>query len=108
MTLAPKVIAAGDLRVGLTAEYEREIKESDVLGFAANSGDFNPLHMDSDFAQHSCADTNNKSERYACWTSGARPIQSLISRSPIVCGASIGSSLTSWYSAASVRPSSKL
>ena len=53
MTLAPKIIAAGDLRVGLTAEYEREIEESDVLGFAANSGDFNPLHVDSAFAQHS-------------------------------------------------------
>ncbi len=52
MTLVPKIIAAGDLRVGLTAEYEREIEESDVLGFAANSGDFNPLHVDSDFAQH--------------------------------------------------------
>jgi NAD(P)-dependent dehydrogenase (short-subunit alcohol dehydrogenase family)/acyl dehydratase len=50
--LAPKVIAAADLRVGLTAEYEREIEESDVLGFAANSGDFNPLHVDSSFAQH--------------------------------------------------------
>jgi NAD(P)-dependent dehydrogenase (short-subunit alcohol dehydrogenase family)/acyl dehydratase len=50
--LAPKVIAADDLRVGLTAEYEREIEESDVLGFAANSGDFNPLHVDSSFAQH--------------------------------------------------------
>jgi len=50
--LAPKVIAADDLRVGLTAEYEREIEESDVLGFAANSGDFNPMHVDSSFAQH--------------------------------------------------------
>src|ERR1700704_5190985 len=49
--LAPKIIAAEDLRVGLTAEYEREIEESDVLGFAANSGDFNPLHVDSSFAQ---------------------------------------------------------
>jgi 3-oxoacyl-[acyl-carrier protein] reductase len=53
VTLAPKIIAADDLRVGLTAEYEREIEESDVLGFAANSGDFNPVHIDSDFAQHS-------------------------------------------------------
>src|SRR5271157_2735043 len=51
--LAPKIIAAGDLRVGLTAEYERGIEESDVLGFAANSGDFNPLHVDPTFAQHS-------------------------------------------------------
>ncbi len=53
MTQAPKVVAEADLRVGLTAEYEREIAESDVLAFAANSGDFNPLHVDSDFAAHS-------------------------------------------------------
>ena len=53
MTRAPKSIAAGDLRIGLTAEYEREILESDVLEFAANSGDFNPLHVDSSFAEHS-------------------------------------------------------
>lgn len=52
MTLVPKIISADDLRVGQTAEYEREIEESDVLGFAANSGDFNPLHVDSNFAQH--------------------------------------------------------
>ncbi len=53
MTLAPKIMAAADLRVGLTAEYEREIEESDVLGFADNSGDFNPLHVDSAFAEKS-------------------------------------------------------
>jgi NAD(P)-dependent dehydrogenase (short-subunit alcohol dehydrogenase family)/acyl dehydratase len=53
MTPAPKVIAATDLKVGLTAEFEREIEESDVLGFASTSGDFNPLHVDSTFAQHS-------------------------------------------------------
>jgi NAD(P)-dependent dehydrogenase (short-subunit alcohol dehydrogenase family)/acyl dehydratase len=53
VTLAPKIIAADDLRVGLTAEYERKIEESDVLGFAANSGDFNPLHVDASFARHS-------------------------------------------------------
>ncbi|HSZ64325.1 MAG TPA: SDR family oxidoreductase [Terriglobales bacterium] len=53
MTLTPKIIAPGDLRVGLTAEYEREIAESDVLEFAENSGDFNPLHVDPGFAQHS-------------------------------------------------------
>ena len=49
----PKVMDAAELRVGLIAEYEREITESDVLGFAANSGDFNPLHVDPEFARHS-------------------------------------------------------
>ncbi len=53
MTHAPKIIAASALKVGLTAEYEREIEESDVLGFATNSGDFNPLHIDSSFAGNS-------------------------------------------------------
>lgn len=53
MTLAPKVVSAGELRIGLSAEFEREIKESDVLDFAANSGDFNPLHVDSEFALQS-------------------------------------------------------
>jgi 3-oxoacyl-[acyl-carrier protein] reductase len=51
--LTPKILAAGDLRVGLTAEFERDIEEADVLGFAASSGDFNPLHVDSDFALRS-------------------------------------------------------
>jgi 3-oxoacyl-[acyl-carrier protein] reductase len=50
VTLPPKVLTAADLRVGLTAEFEREIDETDVLGFATSSGDFNPLHVDSDFA----------------------------------------------------------
>jgi NAD(P)-dependent dehydrogenase (short-subunit alcohol dehydrogenase family)/acyl dehydratase len=53
VTHAPKIFAPADLRVGLTAEYERQIEESDVLAFAASSGDFNPLHVDSSFAQHS-------------------------------------------------------
>ncbi|MGB7148155.1 MAG: SDR family oxidoreductase [Terriglobales bacterium] len=51
--MIPKIIAPSDLRVGLTAEYEREIAESDVLEFAENSGDFNPLHVDANFAEHS-------------------------------------------------------
>jgi NAD(P)-dependent dehydrogenase (short-subunit alcohol dehydrogenase family)/acyl dehydratase len=53
VTLPFKAIAAADLRVGLRAEFERAIEESDVLEFAATSGDFNPLHVDSGFAQHS-------------------------------------------------------
>jgi len=52
VTEAAKIIPPGDLKLGLTAEYEREIAESDVLHFAENSGDFNPLHVDPSFAQN--------------------------------------------------------
>ena len=45
-----KVFAAEDLRVGLRAEFEREISEADILAFAANSGDANPLHVDAAYA----------------------------------------------------------
>jgi NAD(P)-dependent dehydrogenase (short-subunit alcohol dehydrogenase family)/acyl dehydratase len=39
------------LRVGLTAEFEREISEADVADFARNSGDLNPLHTDAEYAR---------------------------------------------------------
>jgi len=50
--LSAAVHTAEDLRVGLSAEFEREITEADVLAFAGNSGDFNPLHVDSQYAQN--------------------------------------------------------
>ena len=48
-----KIFAAADLHIGLAAEYEREIQESDIFAFAENSGDFNPRHVDATFAEHS-------------------------------------------------------
>ncbi len=39
------------LRVGLTADFEREISEADVAEFARNSGDMNPLHTDAEYAR---------------------------------------------------------
>jgi NAD(P)-dependent dehydrogenase (short-subunit alcohol dehydrogenase family)/acyl dehydratase len=39
-----------ELRLGMTAEFERSITEQDVLAFAALSGDFNPLHTDEAYA----------------------------------------------------------
>ena len=42
---------AAALRVGLTAEFEREISEADVAEFARNSGDLNPLHTDVEYAR---------------------------------------------------------
>lgn len=41
---------ADDLRVGLRAEFERDVTELDVLDFARNSGDANPLHVDPVYA----------------------------------------------------------
>lgn len=39
-----------DLRVGLTAEFTRQVKEQDILDFSENSGDINPLHVDATYA----------------------------------------------------------
>ncbi len=39
-----------DLRVGLIAEFERDVTEADILDFARNSGDHNPLHVDAAYA----------------------------------------------------------
>ncbi len=45
-----KTLTVAELRVGLSAEFERDIDEADVLAFARNSGDFNPLHVDAEYA----------------------------------------------------------
>ncbi|MGO8986683.1 MAG: SDR family oxidoreductase [Terriglobales bacterium] len=39
------------LRVGLAAEFERDISEADVFEFARCSGDLNPLHTDAEYAR---------------------------------------------------------
>ena len=46
----PAHFAAEDLRVGLSARFEREITEADVRDFARLSGDANPLHIDGEYA----------------------------------------------------------
>ncbi len=40
-----RILDAEALRVGLEAEFERDVEEADVLAFAENSGDHNPLHV---------------------------------------------------------------
>src|SRR5690348_1457732 len=42
-----------ELRPGLRAEFERDVTEADVLDFARNSGDCNPLHVDPGYAASS-------------------------------------------------------
>lgn len=45
-----RIYSAEELKAGLTAEFEREITEADVLAFGEISGDLNPLHIDADYA----------------------------------------------------------
>ena len=46
----PTLWRADQLRAGLRAELERDVAEADVLDFARNSGDANPLHVDPVYA----------------------------------------------------------
>ena len=46
----PAHFRAERLRTGLTARFERDISEQDVLAFARLSGDRNPLHVDPEYA----------------------------------------------------------
>jgi 3-hydroxybutyryl-CoA dehydratase len=39
-----------ELVVGQTAEYSKQITDSDVMSFAEITGDFNPVHVDPDAA----------------------------------------------------------
>ena len=39
-----------DLEVGMEASYERQVREEDILAFAALSGDRNPVHLDAEYA----------------------------------------------------------
>ena len=40
-----------DLAVGMTVSIENTVSEQDVIDFARISGDYNPLHMDEDYAK---------------------------------------------------------
>jgi NAD(P)-dependent dehydrogenase (short-subunit alcohol dehydrogenase family)/acyl dehydratase len=46
-----RLFTAAELRTGLQAEFEREITVADVAAFADLSHDWNPLHIDEDYAQ---------------------------------------------------------
>jgi NAD(P)-dependent dehydrogenase (short-subunit alcohol dehydrogenase family)/acyl dehydratase len=47
----PSALSPAEIRVGLTAEFEREITPHDVLAFGNLSGDLNPLHIDQTYAE---------------------------------------------------------
>jgi NAD(P)-dependent dehydrogenase (short-subunit alcohol dehydrogenase family)/acyl dehydratase len=47
----PRAYRPEELKPGVTAEFEKDITEEDVLTFARNSGDMNPLHVDPQYAK---------------------------------------------------------
>jgi len=51
MTLAPtQSLYFEDIRVGMRETYSKQVKASDVVGFAEISGDRNPIHLSEHFA----------------------------------------------------------
>ena len=42
-----------DLRIGMSTQFKRKIDGKIISGFAQVSGDFNPLHIDADYARRS-------------------------------------------------------
>lgn len=40
-----------ELEPGMSAEFAKTVTEADVVGFAGISGDFNPVHVNEEFAQ---------------------------------------------------------
>ena len=42
-----------DISPGQTAEYEKRVTDEDVRKFADISGDYNPIHLDDEFAKDS-------------------------------------------------------
>jgi 3-hydroxybutyryl-CoA dehydratase len=42
-----------DISVGMNSTYEKQITSADVTAFAGISGDYNPLHIDDEFAKNS-------------------------------------------------------
>src|SRR5947208_6705727 len=47
---AARDLSADEIAVGLTAQFDRDVTEQDILAFADNSGDHNPLHVDACYA----------------------------------------------------------
>jgi 3-hydroxybutyryl-CoA dehydratase len=42
-----------DLRIGMSASFGKTLSEADVEAFAGITGDFNPLHVNKEYADHS-------------------------------------------------------
>ena len=47
----PRLFTAAELRIGLRAEFERDVSMEDIAAFADLSHDWNPLHTDEEYAR---------------------------------------------------------
>lgn len=50
MPTAGKPYCYEDLSVGLEASMSRTVSEADIVAYAALSGDYNPIHLDPEYA----------------------------------------------------------
>ena len=48
-----KELAYADIKIGDTASFAKTITEGDVVNYAGISGDFNPVHIDAEYARES-------------------------------------------------------
>ena len=46
-------LAYSDIKVGDDASLSRTITEADIVNFAGITGDFNPVHVDAEYAAQS-------------------------------------------------------
>jgi 3-hydroxybutyryl-CoA dehydratase len=51
--MSTKSYNLNEIEVGMSASYSQTIREEDVKRFAEISGDYNPLHLDENFATQS-------------------------------------------------------
>lgn len=48
-----KELAYADIKIGDTASFSKTITEGDVVNYAGLTGDFNPVHIDAEYAKES-------------------------------------------------------
>jgi 3-hydroxybutyryl-CoA dehydratase len=48
-----KELAYDDIKVGDSASFSKTITESDIVNYAGLTGDFNPVHINAEFAKES-------------------------------------------------------
>ena len=48
-----KELAFADVKVGDTESFSKTVTEADIVNFAGTTGDFNPVHVDAEYASKS-------------------------------------------------------